>query len=102
MGKVRLLAAEDQETPKISRVEIGELIHLCPPVGPNNCKPQIVFELCYNWPFQVYKGAKDKYLTHILLHNLLGKYFVQNVIQGLASAALQGAQKKTHHRITES
>lgn len=101
MGKVRLLAAKDQETPKISRMEIGDLIHLCPPVCPNNYKPQIVFELCSNWPFQVRKGAEDKYLTHILLHNLLGKYFAQNIMQGLASAALQGPQKKEHHRITE-
>lgn len=33
------------------------VIHLWPPVHPNNYKPQIIFELCYNLSFQVHKGS---------------------------------------------
>jgi len=72
------------------------VIHLCPPVHPNNYKPQILFELHYNWSFQVHRAAEDKYLTPILLHNLPGKAPAQNLLRGLASAALRGTQKKEH------
>lgn len=33
------------------------VMRLWPPVHLNNYKPQIIFELCYNLPFQVHKGS---------------------------------------------
>lgn len=92
-GKVRLLAAEYWERPKTSRVSREELyifalLYILIIINPK-------FSLnCYNWSFQVHKGAEDKYLTPILLLNLPGKALARNLMQGLTSAALQGNQKK--------